>query len=128
MTTTLANDEILVEARLPLLPPGTRWGFYEFSRRAGDYALAMALVTFELVDGRIAAPRIGVGGVEGRPRRIPDAEAALIGGEPTAETFRAAAEAAAAAVDPLEDMQASAGYRRDLVHAVTRRALERAVA
>src|SRR5262249_5315992 len=35
MTTNLAEDELLVAVRLPLLPPDTRWGFYEFSRRAG---------------------------------------------------------------------------------------------
>src|SRR6201997_2008479 len=34
MTTALAEDELLVEARLPLLPAGTCCGFYEFSRRA----------------------------------------------------------------------------------------------
>jgi carbon-monoxide dehydrogenase medium subunit len=42
--------------------------------------------------------------------------------------FRAAADAAAAAVDPLEDIQANTEFRRDLVRAVTRRALERASA
>ena len=62
MTTALAEDELLVEARLPLLSPDTRCGFYEFSRRAGDYALAMALVTFRLQDGIIVEPRIGIGG------------------------------------------------------------------
>ena len=51
MATALAEDELLLEARLPLLAPDTRFGFYEFSRRAGDYALAMALVTFRLQDG-----------------------------------------------------------------------------
>ena len=59
MATALAEDELLLEARLPLLPPETRFGFYEFSRRAGDYALAMALVTFRLQDGVIVEPRIG---------------------------------------------------------------------
>src|SRR5438045_795831 len=46
MATALAEDELLEQARLPILGPDTRWGFYEFSRRAGDYALAMALATF----------------------------------------------------------------------------------
>src|SRR3954452_13104970 len=41
MTTALADDELLVEVRLPLLPPEARFGFYEFNRRAGDFALAM---------------------------------------------------------------------------------------
>ncbi len=51
MTTALADDEFLVEARLPLLAADTRCGFYEFSRRAGDFALAAALATYS-VDGR----------------------------------------------------------------------------
>lgn len=126
MTTALVEDELLIETRLPIPPPDTRFGFYEFSRRAGDYAIAMALVTFRIVDGVIAEPRVGVGGAEERPRRIPEAEAALAGRAPDDAPFRAAAEAAAAAIDPLEDIQADAEYRRDLVRAVVRRALERA--
>jgi carbon-monoxide dehydrogenase medium subunit len=128
MMTTLAEDEMVREVRLPLLPDDARFGFYEFSRRAGDYAIAMALTTYRLEDGLIVAPRVGVGGAEGRPRRIAEAEAALEGQTPGDEAFRAAGEAAAAAIDPLEDVHADAEFRRDLVRAVTRRALERAAA
>jgi carbon-monoxide dehydrogenase medium subunit len=128
MATTREDDELVEQARLPLLAPATRWGFYEFSRRAGDYGLAMALATFRLEDGVIAEPRLGLGGVEASPRRIPEAEAVLAGKAPEIGTFRRAAEAAADAVDPLEDIQASSEYRRDLVRAVARRALERAAA
>ena len=39
MTTALAEDELLTEVRLPILPADTRFGFCEFSRRAGDFAL-----------------------------------------------------------------------------------------
>src|SRR5918993_5231097 len=129
MSTSLEDDELLVEARLPILPPDTKFGFYEFSRRAGDYALGMALVAFRVENGVVVEPHIGVGGAEARPRRMPQAEAAVSGKPPTIEHFRAAGEAAAAEVtDPLEDIQADAAYRRDLVKAVTRRALERAIA
>lgn len=128
MTTNLAENELLAEVSLPLLPPDTRFGFYEFSRRAGDYAIAMALVTYRLQDGRIVEPRIGVGGAEGRPRRIGEAEAVLDGKTPGADVFAQAGEAASAAVDPMEDLQANAKFRRDLVRTVTRRALERAAA
>jgi aerobic carbon-monoxide dehydrogenase medium subunit len=128
MATALAEDELLLETRLPLLAPDTHFGFYEFSRRAGDYALAMALITFRLQDGQIIEPRVGVGGAEGRPRRIAAAEAVLAGRRPDNESFRAAAEAAAAAVDPMEDVHSDAEFRLDLVRAVTRRALERALA
>lgn len=128
MMTALDEDELLREVRLPLLPDDTRFGFYEFSRRAGDYAIAMALATYRLRDGVIVEPRLGLGGAEERPRRMAQAEAVLAGQKPGAELFRAAGEAAAAAVDPLEDVHADAEFRRDLVRAVTRRALERAAA
>jgi aerobic carbon-monoxide dehydrogenase medium subunit len=128
MTTALAEDELLVEARLPLLADDARFGFYEFSRRAGDYALAMALVTYRLENGAIVEPRVGIGGAETQPRRIAEAEQALAGAAPTDAAFRAAADIAAAEIDPMEDMQANAEYRRDLVRTVTRRALERAAA
>jgi carbon-monoxide dehydrogenase medium subunit len=127
MTTALQDDELLIEARLPLLPADTRFGFYEFSRRAGDFAIAMALATFRLADGRIREPRIGVGGAEPKPRRIAAAEQALDGQKPAPEAFAAAADAAMAAVDAMEDPTYSAEYRRDLVRTVTYRALEAAV-
>ena len=117
---------MLIEARLPVLPADNRFGFSEFSRRAGDFALAMALAVYRLEDGVIAAPRIGVGGAEGRPRRITEAEQALNGEKPGPEAFQAAADAAAAAVDPMSDYTTSANYRRGLVGAMTRRALEQA--
>jgi carbon-monoxide dehydrogenase medium subunit len=128
MSTMLAEDELLAEVRYPLLPEGTKFGFYEFSRRAGDFAMAAALVTWRLDGGRIAAPRVGVGGAEARPRRIAEAEAVLNGSQPDERTFVAAAEAAAAAIDPLEDIQTSAEFRRELVHAVVHRALQSSAA
>jgi carbon-monoxide dehydrogenase medium subunit len=126
MSTALEPDELLAEVRLPLLSADTRTGFYEFNRRAGDFAMGMALVTFRVAGGVIAEPRVGVGGAETHPRRIAAAEAQLAGRALTADIFRAAADAAAAAIDPLTDHQTSAEYRRDLVATVTRRALEQA--
>jgi carbon-monoxide dehydrogenase medium subunit len=128
MTTALEEDELLTEVRLPLLPADTRFGFQEFARRAGDFALSMALVTYRLDGKTIVEPRVGVGGAEATARRIPAAEAALAGKVPGPEAFRAAAKAAAAVIDPLEDHNTNADYRRDLVRTLTRRALERAAA
>jgi aerobic carbon-monoxide dehydrogenase medium subunit len=125
MGTALAEDELLLEARVPLLAPDARFGFYEFSRRAGDYALAMALTVYRLDGGVIVEPRVGVGGAEGHPRRIAQAEAVLAGQKPGEEIFRAAAEAAADVIQPMEDAHADAAFRLDLVRAVTQRALER---
>ena len=125
MTTALEDGELLTEARFPIPAADTRFGFVEFSRRAGDFAIAMALAAYRIEDGVVTEPRIGIGGAEDRPRRITEAEQALAGRAPDADAFKQAADAAAAAVDPMEDHNSSAAYRRDLVAALTRRALER---
>ena len=128
MATALEADELLAEARIPLLARDVRWGFSEFSRRAGDFAVAMALAAYRLRDGVMTAPRVGVGGVEDAPRRIAQAEAALEGMRPGKEAFLAAAEAVARAVAPPDDVRYPARYRREVAQAMARRALERAAA
>jgi aerobic carbon-monoxide dehydrogenase medium subunit len=124
MSTALKEDELLSEVRIPLLASDARFGFQEFSRRAGDFAMAASLVTWRSQGGKMRDVRVGVGGAEPSPRRIPEAEAALEGQAPGDAVFRAAAEAAASAVDAMEDHQTTAEYRRDLVRAMVRRALE----
>ncbi len=124
MSTALTEDELLAEVRLPLLSDDAKFGFNEYSRRAGDFAMSAALVTYRVQGGMIANARVGVGGAEASPRRIAEAEVALNGQLPDDKIFRTAAEAAARAIEPLEDHQTNAEYRRDLVRAVVRRALE----
>ena len=125
MTTSLTADELVTECRIPLLPDDTRFGFSEVSRRAGDFAMAAALATYRLHGGRIAEPRVGVGGVEPFPRRLPDVEAQLAGAVPGDKCFHAAAAAAAQQVEPMEDGRIATDFRRHLVSAVTLRALRR---
>ncbi len=124
MSTALTEDELLAEVRLPLLSDDAKFGFNEYSRRAGDFAMSAALVTYRVKGGKIADAHVGVGGAEASPRRIAEAEVALNGQLPDDKIFRTAAEAAARAIEPLEDHQTNAEYRRDLVRAVVRRALE----
>jgi len=126
MATALRADEVLSSVRLPQLPEGARFAFQEFSRRSGDFAIAAALVVFELRDGLIAQARIGIGGAEDRPRRIPQAEAVLNGREPSQDLFVEAGAAVAAALCPMEDISTSAAYRRELAATLTERALEEA--
>jgi aerobic carbon-monoxide dehydrogenase medium subunit len=128
MTNALREDELLIEVRLPLLTPDTRFGFDEFSRRTGDFAIAMALTLYRVEEGRIIEPRIAIGGAESHPRRILNAEQALEGQIPGPESFIAAANQASRAIEPMEDAQTSGEYRRDLVRTMTHRALERSIA
>jgi carbon-monoxide dehydrogenase medium subunit len=126
MATALQPEEMLVAARLPLLPSSARFGFEEFSRRAGDFAQAMSLAVFSLENGRIARARVGVGGVESMPRRIAEAEALLEGQAPAEAVFLRAAEAAAQAVEPVDADEDHQAYKRDLVRTVVLRALQQA--
>ena len=99
MTTALREDELLTEVRLPILPDDAYAGFAEFSRREGDYAIAMAVVTYRLKSGVMSDMlRIAVGGAEAAPRRIAEAERTLIGRPPNLGTFQAAAHAVVKAV------------------------------
>jgi carbon-monoxide dehydrogenase medium subunit len=126
MTTALHETELLREVRLPILPKGTYVGFAEYSRRAGDYAIAMAVTTYRLKNGVMSDLHIAVGGAEAAPRRISEAERALIGRPPNLGTFQAAAHEARKALDPLDDPSVSADYRRGIVYAMVTRALESA--
>jgi len=126
MTTALREDELLSEVRLPILPTGTGTGFAEFSRRAGDYAVAMAVATYRLKGGIMSDMRIGIGGAEAAPRRILEAERTLIGRPPNLGTFQAAGHAAMKAVDPLDDDNVSADFRLGIMRTMIVRALEKA--
>lgn len=128
LTTALEPDELLAETRLPLLDNRWRSGFAEFSRRAGDYALAMAAAFLRFAEGRVAEARLGIGGAVEHPARIATAEQSLLGTDGGAEARREAGRIAAAAIEPLEDIQASADYRRHLACAMVERALAQAVA
>jgi carbon-monoxide dehydrogenase medium subunit len=126
MTTALREDELLTEVRLPILSHDTYAGFAEFSRRGGDYGIAMAVASYRLKGGIMSDMRIAVGGAEAAPRRIIEAERTLIGRPPNLGTFQAAAHAAAKAIDPLEDDIISADYRLGIVRTMVIRALQNA--
>jgi aerobic carbon-monoxide dehydrogenase medium subunit len=124
MTTDLKEDEMIIAAELPLLPEDALVGFQEFSRRKGDFAIAMSLVTYRIGIGVITDARVAIGGAEPHTRRLPEAESALNGKKPSSQVFEEAAVAAAAATDPMEDFNNNAEYRRGLVRTLTKRALE----
>jgi carbon-monoxide dehydrogenase medium subunit len=125
--TAAAPDELLVEARVPVAPLGQGWGFHEVSVRKGGSAIAGVAVTISVSAGRIADAAVSVCGAGDRARRLPTVEASLSGAIPDAEALSRAGDAAAMAVDPQEDVNADAAYRRDLVRTLTARALADAV-
>ena len=122
METRLEPEELITGVRIPVLPADRHCGFYEFSRRAGDFSLGMCLVVLRLVDGVIKEARIGMGGVEDTPRRLTAVESELEGNEPSFANIEAAASMVANSIAPLGDEQVSADYRRNIANVVVRRA------
>jgi len=129
LTTALTTDEIIVEIRLPAWPAGRRWGFQEFARRRGDFAMAAAAVFYDQDErGKARNAHVGVIGVGDRPLRLTAVED-LLNGESIDEATIAKADAAtSAAVEPQDDIHASAAYRRSLVGTMVERALTSAAA
>jgi carbon-monoxide dehydrogenase medium subunit len=120
-TTTLAEDEVLTEVRVPIPSPDERWGFREFAPRRGDFALAGAATRIALdPDGHVRSAGIVVFGTPDQPVRPADAEAALAGRLPTDDVL---AEVAAMASDAIDDPRPDADYRRSLTRALVHRAL-----
>jgi aerobic carbon-monoxide dehydrogenase medium subunit len=129
LITALAPDEIIIEVRLPPWPGRRRWGFQEFARRRGDFAMAAAALFYdEDNEGEARNAHVGAIGVADRPLRLPTAEAAINGRRVDDETIAKAEAATCAAVDPPSDIHASTAYRRALVGTMVERALKMAVA
>ena len=129
LTTALKADEIIVEVRLPLWPVGRLWGFQEFSRRRGDFALAAAAVFYDIdTSGKVSNAHVGVIGVADRPLRLATVENVLNGTAIDDATIAKAEAAASAAVNPDGDIHGSAAYRKSLCGTMVERALKMAAA
>jgi carbon-monoxide dehydrogenase medium subunit len=137
-TTAMAFDDVLVAVRLPRLPAGTGVDVQELARRRGDFAVVGALAAIHLdSEGRIDLVRLAVSGVAPVPARLHKSEEYLMGaptrgagGDSVAledATVDAAVEATSTAIDPTDDIHASAAYRRDMTQVLVRRAIKTAV-
>lgn len=121
LSTVMEADELLTEIVVPKAPDGSGSAFVEIARRHGDFALAG--VAAQVTPGGGASVRLAACGAGPRPLRLARAEAALRDGCSAED----AARAAAAEVDPGDDLHASAAYRRRLVGVMTKRAVATAM-
>lgn len=125
MTTALAADEILVEIRLPTALAKAGCAIEEFARRKGDFAIAAIAAVIERKNGVMA--RLATAGISACPQRLRAAEQILEQRGLGDAAIAQAAEAAAKAVVPLSDRNASAAYRRQLTQVLTERAVRGAM-
>jgi carbon-monoxide dehydrogenase medium subunit len=128
LMTALKPDEIITEIRLPAWPAKRRFGFQEFARRRGDFALAAAMLFYDEEGGKARSAHVGAIGVADRPLRLPAVEQVLNGNKIDDAIIAKAEAAASASVDPDDDIHASGAYRKALVGVMVERALKSAAA
>ncbi|HUC49477.1 MAG TPA: xanthine dehydrogenase family protein subunit M [Xanthobacteraceae bacterium] len=127
LMTALEADEIITEIRFPGWPPSRRFGFFEFSRRRGDFALAAAALFYDQDGaGRAHNMHVGAIGVADVPLRLTAVETVLDGRKIDDAAIAEAEAAASAAVDPADDIHASGAYRKALIGVMVERALRSA--
>ena len=126
MTPALEPDEALIKITLKPWTEKHGYGFAEFARRHGDYAIVACAALLALDGaGKVSRAAISLVGVDVKPMRLEAAEKALVGEVPTPEAFAAAAEIARG-LDCLSDAHVAADYRQRLAGVMTKRALEAA--
>ena len=123
--TTLGDTELLTEIRIPAAAASSGFGFQEFARRHGDFALAGVAAVISTDGSTITHAALGAfGGTHAT--RLATAEAALVGAEASEAAFAAAGSGAAADFPTTSDVHGSAEYRSHLINVLTVRALTEA--
>ena len=125
--TAIGADELLADVHVPAQPPDARAWYEKFTAlSADDWPTVGAAVWYRTTGDRITEARVAVSAATDRPLRIAAAEAILTGVAAGAAAFSQAADAAAAAIEPLADIRGTAAYKREMVRVHVRRALEKA--
>ncbi|MDT0274527.1 FAD binding domain-containing protein [Blastococcus goldschmidtiae] len=126
LTTALAEDEILVEVRIPKL--AGQWGmrYEKFNRVAQAWSIVAVAAAVRRENGHIAEARIGLTNMGPTPLRATATEQALAGAAADAGAIAEAAQHAAEGTEPSDDLNAKADYRRHLAQVLTRRAVSAA--
>jgi carbon-monoxide dehydrogenase medium subunit len=126
MTPAIEPNELLTMVSFPIWPKDHGFGFVEFARRHGDFAIVSAAVLItEDGAGRINRAAVTIGGMGTVPVRARELEQALVGQVPDDKLLREACESCRN-IDAIEDIHAPASYRQHLAAVLSRRALERA--
>jgi aerobic carbon-monoxide dehydrogenase medium subunit len=123
--TTLAYNEILVEARIPVRL-NTSSAYAKVERRVGDWAVTAAGAAITLDGADIVAARVGLTAVNPDQAALAELAATLVGRPATEETFAEAGRLAAQACEPVTDVRGTADYKRHLASELTIRTLRTA--
>lgn len=121
--TALAPNEMVTAVTLPPGPPGALGRYHKLARVSGDFATVSVALVLAMEAGACAHVAIAVGGCGPIPARLTDVEAALVGGGLDAAAVAVAGAALAEMLDPVDDVRASADYRRKVAPRMIARAI-----
>lgn len=126
LTTTLAEDEVLVSIRLPKL--GAGWGthYEKFNRVAHAWSIVAVAAAVRRENGSIAEARVALTNMGPTHLRAAAVESALAGASASVEAVKAASQSAAEGTSPTSDLNAQADYRAELARVLTGRAVAKA--
>lgn len=127
--TALTPGEVLAAVLIPPAGLRGRSAFVKLGARS-HLVISIAMVAARLVveGGRIAEAAVAVGACSPVAARLPLVEAALVGAEPGSAADRVAAADVQASLAPIDDVRATADYRRQAAVGLVRRAIAEAVA
>ncbi|MGN6170192.1 MAG: FAD binding domain-containing protein [Solirubrobacteraceae bacterium] len=127
--TTAAPGELLEEVQVPRVHEdiGSAYVRLEY-RRQMEIAVVGATAVVRIEAGRVTHVRVAITALAPTIRRVGEAEAAVLGTDGGAGPVRRAAQAVAAASQPISDVRASADYRGAMAAVIARRAIEVAAA
>ena len=124
--TAMQTGELMTAIRFPVPPTGSAGRYLKLGRnKAGDLAIA-GVAVFGFPNGTTPPSyhfRIGLASVAPVPLRAREAEEVLAANPPGEETFALAADKAMETASPIDDVRASAAYRKAMVRNLTLRAL-----
>jgi carbon-monoxide dehydrogenase medium subunit len=124
-TTALGPGELVRSISVRKLGAARRGIFLKLGLRKAQAISVISVAVVVAFDGpRVTEARIALGCVAPTIVRIPAAEASLVGGSLDRVARMRAAALAAAAVAPIDDIRATAGYRRTTIAALVERALD----
>ena len=114
-TNALEPGELLVAIEIPPAPEGSAGFFRKFARVQGDSAIVSVAIVLRAAQERVGHLRVAIGACGPKPIRLERAEECLIETALDPPALAAAGELLAQACDPIDDVRASAAYRRALV-------------
>jgi CO/xanthine dehydrogenase FAD-binding subunit len=127
LVNALEPDEFVIAVEIDAMAEDAVWGFEEFAKRHGDFALACFATTFRLTDGLATDVRVGMMGVGETPLRLQEIEAIIEGTDASQPVLDTVAVRLKEILTPNTDIHASADYRRHLSGVLAKRAIRAAI-